>query len=269
MRIFISYSHQDKVVVDKIVERLKRAGHDVWLDRLKLKPGDNITEKIERGIRQAEAMVIVVSNNYMNSHWAQREISMLALSEISSKETRIYPVLLDDSTVPTYLTSFLYINLSKDFQGGLNKLISSIGSREVGEPREAQQRSEQAASRHDSQLNNLAAALRAGRLTLVCGAGVSVGAGIPAWNDLLVGLLESVVERLSKEKTLDLGTEAAVEFNKRHGVSSMIVGKYLKNSLGDDLIRMFEPSYIKENRRRAISLILSLIWLGSKEVGSI
>ena len=45
MRIFISYSHQDKPTVDLITNRLKQAGHEVWIDHLKLRPGDNISRK--------------------------------------------------------------------------------------------------------------------------------------------------------------------------------------------------------------------------------
>jgi hypothetical protein len=39
MRIFISYSHHDKDLVDRIVAGLKEDGHDIWMDSLRLKPG--------------------------------------------------------------------------------------------------------------------------------------------------------------------------------------------------------------------------------------
>jgi hypothetical protein len=81
---------------------------------------------------------------------------------------------------------------------------------------------------------SLRQALRRGRLTLVCGAGASVEAGIPAWGDLLVRLLESMMERISKDYSLNLGTKAAGEFQRRNGGSSLILGKYLKNNLGHD-----------------------------------
>ncbi|MCF5201033.1 molecular chaperone Tir [Pseudomonas syringae] len=87
---------------------------------------------------------------------------------------------------------------------------------------------------HTSQIANLGTALKAGRLTLVCGAGVSVGAGVPVWNELLLTLLKSMIERLSKDHSLNLGSNAAEEFNQRHGASSLILGKYLKNNLGND-----------------------------------
>jgi hypothetical protein len=233
MRIFVSYSHQDKPIVDVIVERLKGAGHEIWIDHLKLRPGDNISRKIEEGIATADAVLVVVSANSLSSKWVQQEFSSLALSEISKRAPKVIPVVIDTSSVPSYLSNYLYIDLSRDLEAGLDSLVRSLDvvqRKEAAQPRRvAEQRSDA-----QSQLANLGAALKSGRLTLVCGAGVSVGAGIPVWNELLLKLLESMIERLSKDHSLDLGSNAAEEFNKRHGASSLILGKYLKNNLGKD-----------------------------------
>jgi hypothetical protein len=50
MRIFISYSVQDKEIVARIVDRLRMDAHDVWIDSLRIDPGDNIQRKIEEGL---------------------------------------------------------------------------------------------------------------------------------------------------------------------------------------------------------------------------
>jgi hypothetical protein len=234
MRIFVSYSHQDKPFVDLIVERLKRAGHEIWIDSLKLKPGDNISRKIEEGISTADAVLVVVSASSLSSKWVQQEFSSLALSDLSKRAPRVVPVVIDASSVPSYLSNYLYIDLSRDFEAGLASLVQSLDvvqRKEVTQPRRVTERRSDAQS---SRIASLGAALKSGRLTLVCGAGVSVGAGIPVWNELLLKLLESMIERLSKDHSLDLGSNAAEEFNKRHGASSLILGKYLKNNLGKD-----------------------------------
>jgi hypothetical protein len=90
------------------------------------------------------------------------------------------------------------------------------------------------AESRSAQTAKLREALRGGRLTLVCGAGVSVDAGIPAWGDLLIRLLGRMMERISKDHSLDVEPKAADEFQRRHGASSLILGKYLKNNLGRD-----------------------------------
>lgn len=234
MRIFISYSHQDKATVDSILDRLKTAGHEVWIDSLKLRPGDNISRKIQEGISSADAILVVVSANALRSKWMLQEFSSLALSELSKREPKIIPILLDDSAVPSYLSNYLYLDLSRDPAKGLENLIHSleiVQRKELDTPRRS---SEQRTDSLGGQVAALSGALKFGRLTLVCGAGVSVGAGIPVWNQLLLGLLESMIERLSKDHSLKLGSNAAEEFNTRHGASSLILGKYLKNNLGKD-----------------------------------
>jgi hypothetical protein len=237
MRIFISYSHLDKSIVDVIAERLKEDGHEVWIDHLKLKPGDNISRKIQEGIEQADAFLVVVSQNSLSSTWVQQEFSSLALSELSTGGPKIIPVLIDDSTVPSYLSNYLYIDLSRDQKAGLESLATSLQVVHLKESPAVRRSAEQRKEARGTQIASISSSLKSGRLTLICGAGVSVDAGIPAWNQLLLKLLESMIERLSEDFSLDLGKDAAEEFNRRYGGSSLILAKYLKNNLGKDFIK--------------------------------
>lgn len=234
MRIFVSYSHQDKPMVDVIVDRLKLAGHEIWIDHLKLRPGDNISRKIEEGIGSSDAVLVVVSVNSLSSKWVRQEFSSLALSEISKRVSRVIPILIDNSSVPSYLSNYLYIDLSKDLETGLESLVRSLEVVKRKETKQPRRAAEHRSGTYASQVASLGVALKSGRLTLVCGAGVSVGAKIPVWNELLLRLLKSMMERLSKDHSLNLGSNAAEEFNERHGSSSLILGKYLKSNLGKD-----------------------------------
>lgn len=247
MRIFVSYSHQDKPTVDAIVDRLKLAGHEIWIDHLRLRPGDNISRKIEEGIETSDAVLVVVSANSLSSKWVQQEFSSLALSEISKRASRVIPILIDSSSVPSYLSKYLYIDLTKDLEAGLTSLVQSLDvvkRKDIAQPRRSPQKRNDT---HTSQIANLGAALKSGRLTLVCGAGTSVEAGIPVWSELLLSLLKSMIERLSKNHSLNLGFNAAEEFNKRHGASSLILGKYLKNNLGNDFGKQVRDALYRKN----------------------
>lgn len=234
MRIFISHSHEDKHAVQKIVARLEAAGHDVWIDSLKLRPGDNIQRKIQEGLEKADALVVVISKNSFRSKWVQQEFSAIALQQISKRERRVLPVKIDSSTVPSYLANRVYLDLSENFDAGLERLVEAL---RVATPESLAGPEEPVASVAEdraSQIGKLREALRRGRLTLVCGAGVSVEAGIPTWGDLLIQLLGAMMERISKDHSLDVSKKAAAEFQRRHGSSSLILGKYLKNNLGKD-----------------------------------
>lgn len=244
MRIFVSHSHQDKVPVRRIVSRLEDAGHDVWIDSLKLRPGDNIQRKIQQGLESADLLIVVVSKNSFRSPWVQQEFSAIALQQISKRERRIIPVKIDASDVPSYLANRVYLDLSENFEAGLERLVADI---QATTPESLGPTTEPVAEVTDDragQVDKLREALRRGRLTLVCGAGVSVQAGIPAWGDLLIRLLGAMMERISKDHSLDVGKKAAAEFQRRHGASSLILGKYLKNNLGKDFqVEMREALY--------------------------
>lgn len=234
MRIFISHSHEDKVPVQRIVSRLQGAGHDVWSDSLKLRPGDNIQRKIEEGLESADLLIVVVSKNSFRSQWVQQEFSAIALQQISKRERRILPVKIDASDIPSYLANRLYLDLSENFDAGLDRLVADIQAATPESLGPTTVPVAELAEDSAGQVDKLREALRRGRLTLVCGAGVSVQAGIPAWGDLLIRLLGTMMERISKDHSLDVGKMAAAEFQRRHGASSLILGKYLKNNLGKD-----------------------------------
>jgi 2-phosphoglycerate kinase len=128
MRVFISHSHQDQPAVDKIISRLKGEGHDVWVDSLKIRPGDNFQRKIQEGIESADAMIVVISNNSFRSQWVQHEFSAIALQQISKRERRIIPVRIDQSDVPSYLADRVYLDLSENFEYGLERLVEALRS---------------------------------------------------------------------------------------------------------------------------------------------
>lgn len=234
MRVFISYSVKDREVVDRIVAALKEDGHDIWMDALRLKPGDNISAKIEEGLNQAEALIVVISENSFRSPWVQQEFSAIALQQISKRERKIIPVKIDQSAVPSYLADRVYLDLSKDPDQGLLQLREALRASTRESSAAPEMRDQSSKESRAAQVAKLREALRRGRLTLVCGAGASVEAGIPTWGDLLFRLLESMMERISTDYSLNLGSKAAGEFQHRNGASSLILGKYLKNNLGND-----------------------------------
>jgi len=220
--------------VQRIASRLEAAGHDVWIDSLKLRLGDNIQRKIGEGLESADLLIVVVSKNSFRSSWVQKEFSAIALQQISKRERRIIPVKIDTSDVPSYLANRIYLDLSKNFEEGLERLVAAIQATTLESLGPSADPIPDVTEDRVSQVEKLRDALRRGRLTLVCGAGVSVQAGIPAWGDLLIRLLGAMMERISKDHSLDVGKKAAAEFQRRHGASSLILGKYLKNNLGKE-----------------------------------
>jgi len=231
MRVFISYSHQDAKYANVIITALKAANHDVWYDRGKLKTGDNLITKLNEGIKSSDAFILIISKYSLRSKWVKHEYSTLALGDISSERTRVIPVLVDKSSVPQYLANHLYVDMSMGVERGVDKILSALAETDKQKTRKVQPKRTRDYTESISKLNR---ALREGRLTLVCGAGVSIGAGIPSWNDLLIGLLEKMMAQLSDTNAISIKGVNAKDFYEKYGGSALILGKYLKSNLGVD-----------------------------------
>jgi hypothetical protein len=68
--IFVSYSHLDKVWIDRFLSTAKPleqyVGLDIWSDK-RLKPGERWNEEIDRAMDRAFAAVLLVSINFLSS----------------------------------------------------------------------------------------------------------------------------------------------------------------------------------------------------------
>ncbi len=243
MKIFISYTPQDKHYADLMADRIRQAGHEVLYDGWKIKEGDNLIEKINEGVKEADAFVVIISKNSLSSKWSMHEYSVLAFGELSNQTHRIIPVLVDKSTVPQYLARYQYVDLSEDLECGVNEVVHLLSSEhsalsKVDDDRERT---------YVQAIGALTKALNAGRLTLFCGAGVSIGAGILSWEKLLLLLLESMMERISKEHSLSVEDVDPQEFQRSYSPSALVVGKYLETNLGKDFLPQLRDALYSKN----------------------
>lgn len=68
------------------------------------------------------------------------------------------------------------------------------------------------------------------------------------------------MERIAKDHSLNLGKRAAEQFQQRHGASSLILGKYLKNTLGKDFKREMRDALYRASPNTSV-LIESIVAL--------
>jgi len=259
MKVFISYSHNDKEYADQICKVLKGEGYDIWIDKLRIKNNDNIAKLIDKGIDQADVVLLLISQSSLSSTWVQREFSAISLHQIGDTKKYVIPIKLDNSNVPSYLSNIQYLDMSFDINQGIDLLKSillKITKNELHETKVSNIENDYI----DTYTSILKERLSKGRLTLFCGAGVSVGAGIPAWNDLLLNLLESMMTQISEKTLLDVGWKSAKEFWERNQASSLILGKYIKNYLGKEFSRKVRD-VLYQSQPTTCPLIESIIGL--------
>src|ERR1044071_9578362 len=117
---FMSYSREDTVLQKTILAGLRQRGINVWVDTENLIPGSPAWEReIERAIRSASGIIVLLSPAANNSEWVRREISF---EEQNNK--RIFPVLIhgdEDDSIPLRLSSHQRVDLRRNFNDGLRE----------------------------------------------------------------------------------------------------------------------------------------------------
>ena len=93
---FVSYSHLDDDFALKLAADLKNIGVSIWIDRfdgIGLSPSEDWRKTIEMAITKdnANALISVISPNYINSKYCMKEIARADRLDIP-----IIPVLLQD-----------------------------------------------------------------------------------------------------------------------------------------------------------------------------
>lgn len=92
--VFVSHAYEDKEsFVDEFVEALRNQGLKVWYDTNKLKWGDSMREKIDRGLAKSRYGVVILSPNYIAEHkyWTKAELNGLFQVETVNGKT-ILPI---------------------------------------------------------------------------------------------------------------------------------------------------------------------------------
>jgi hypothetical protein len=250
MRIFLSYSKFDKGNIDFLINGLVEQGHEVVYEDLNIKVNDNWFQKINEGLKGYDAIVLIISKYTLKSRYGLKEIESIILNDISRKKTRIIPITLDGTFPPGYLSNYQILDLSQDIHYGFQRLTEILAAdSEIAEEKEIKEERvrKDNQKRNEAFIKRLSKSLKDGRLTLVCGAGVSIGANIPSWNELLLRLLESMMKKISNSNPFSLKNISTREFQRKLGSSSLVMSKYLKSNLGKDFLNELRDALYQDN----------------------
>lgn len=122
---FTSYSREDADLQQKVIAGLRARGLSAWVDVENLIPGSPAWEReIERSIRGAAGVIVLLSPDSNNSEWVRREISFA-----EQNEKRIFPILVrgeEDDSIPLRLSSHQRVDLRRNFDAGLDQLANAL-----------------------------------------------------------------------------------------------------------------------------------------------
>lgn len=91
--VFICHASEDKEdFVRPLAEALRKAGHQVWYDEFTLKWGDRLRRSIDHGLASSKFGIVVLSPNFFEKEWPQRELDGLTALELDDGRKRILPI---------------------------------------------------------------------------------------------------------------------------------------------------------------------------------
>jgi len=126
MPIFISYSHADELIVNKLAARLVKLHANVWVDTWELNVGDSILNKVQDAISESSALLVILSKASVESEWCKKELSAGLMRELDEKRVVVLPVLVEDCEIPLFLREKMYADLRTDFERGLHNIHDAI-----------------------------------------------------------------------------------------------------------------------------------------------
>ena len=147
--VFLSHNSRDKPSVERIAEKLKRAGLEPWLDSWCLTPGGNWQEELAEGLRASAACAVFVGPNDLGD-WENQELAA-ALDRAAKEPTfRVFLVLLpglaepfDPTTLSPFVSTRTWVDLRQGIGDGreLQSLLNAVKGVPLGpevpfEPRE-------------------------------------------------------------------------------------------------------------------------------------
>lgn len=73
--VFISHANKDKEnLIEELYKSLKKLGVKIFYDKEELEWGDNWKDRILNGTKKAEFAIIVISENFFDREWTEREL---------------------------------------------------------------------------------------------------------------------------------------------------------------------------------------------------
>lgn len=128
-KVFISHASEDKDrFVLQFAERLRQNGIDAWLDKWETLPGDSLVDKIfEEGIKEAEAVIVVLSKFSVEKPWVKEELNAAFVKRINTG-SKLIPVEIDDCEIPEALKSTLWERVTdlSAYESSLERIVASV-----------------------------------------------------------------------------------------------------------------------------------------------
>lgn len=97
--VFISYASDNDDFAQRLYNDLQGEGVRCWFAPEDMKIGDEIAPRINEAIRTYDKLLVVLSEQSIESAWVRREVNRGLAEEQRRKETVLFPIRIDDAVM--------------------------------------------------------------------------------------------------------------------------------------------------------------------------
>src|SRR2546421_3212159 len=127
--VFICHAHVDKAThAGPLNEALNMRGISCWVDEAQILPGESIVEKINDGLRSSRFVVVIITDEFLDRNWPQKELNAALSREIRTGEVVVVPLLATDRARYFDRYPLLEDKLFLDWRQGVSSLASHIAA---------------------------------------------------------------------------------------------------------------------------------------------
>ena len=135
---FISYSSKDRDFAERLYADLQSKGVRCWFAPEDMKIGDKIRPRIDESIRIHDKLLLVLSENSVESLWVEKEVETAIEKEHQQNKLVLLPIRLDDIVMTTtqawaadirrmrHIGDFTRWKQHDDYQQALERLLRDL-----------------------------------------------------------------------------------------------------------------------------------------------
>ena len=133
-RAFISHDNADAPSAHRLARALEQAGVGVWIAPESILPGENWVDAVNRGLRECQVLVLLLTPAAVQSPWVYQEMSSAIILERDG-QMRILPLVAEpcpESNIPPLWRIYQRIE-APTYELRLNRLIGILTGQDTSE----------------------------------------------------------------------------------------------------------------------------------------
>lgn len=126
--VFIAHAGADAQAALRIAISLKRAHHQVWIDKWEIHVGTSIIEAMNRGLHRSHNLILCLSDQN-RSAWVDREWMSTLAAKLAGDDILLIPVMLANGRLPAIIRDVKYVDASTSWSTAMADLRSVLAGR--------------------------------------------------------------------------------------------------------------------------------------------